>query len=127
RHRESNILGADAARALADVNQPVLVAVDERPQQHAAHHAEDGGVGADAERQRERHCDYKPFGASQRAERRSQIMKEQFRVHSTSLQDDWYIPRRNEEREGKFEVDIFRFSSRPSFLRGLKIWTDVLT
>ena len=37
--------------ALTDVDEPVRVPVHERPQQHAADDAEDGGVGADAERQ----------------------------------------------------------------------------
>ena len=41
-------------RALTDVDQPLLVAVDQRPQQHAADDAEDRGVGADAQRQRQR-------------------------------------------------------------------------
>ena len=40
-------------RALADVDEPVFVAIDERPQEDAADDAEDGGVGADAERQRD--------------------------------------------------------------------------
>src|SRR5262249_40079487 len=94
RHGEGNVVGADAARALADVDQPILVAVEERPQQHAAHHAEDGGVGADAERQCEYHGHRKPLGASERAERNSQIMKEQlwFENHrSTSLDYGEYI------------------------------------
>jgi DNA-binding MarR family transcriptional regulator len=38
-----------AWRALADVEQAVFIAIGERAQQHGAHHAEDGGVGADAE------------------------------------------------------------------------------
>ena len=46
-------VGAEARRALADVDEAILVAIDERPQQHAADDAEDGGVGADAERQRD--------------------------------------------------------------------------
>ena len=50
--RERGVRCADARGALTDVDQPVLVAIDQRPQQHAAHHAEDGGVGADAERKR---------------------------------------------------------------------------
>ena len=76
RHGERNVVGADAARTLADVDQPVLVAVDERPQQHTAHHAEDGGVGADAQRQREHHGDGKPLDTSKRADRVFQIAQE---------------------------------------------------
>src|SRR5262245_56457877 len=51
RHREGYVVGADAVRTLADVDQTVLVAIDKRPQQYAADHAEYGGVGADPERQ----------------------------------------------------------------------------
>ena len=47
------VLDADALGRLADVDQAVLVAVDQRPQQHAADDAEDRGVGADTQRQRE--------------------------------------------------------------------------
>ena len=60
-------------RALADVDQPVLVAVDERPQQHAAHDAEDGGVGADAERQRDDHRDGQSLDPGQRAEGEAKV------------------------------------------------------
>ena len=63
RHGERGVLDADAGRALADVDQPVLVAIDQRPQQHAADQREDGGVGADAERQREHDGDRQPLGA----------------------------------------------------------------
>ena len=52
RNRELGVLDADAGRALTDVDQAVLVAVDERPQQHAPDDAEDRGIGADAKRQR---------------------------------------------------------------------------
>ena len=69
----ASIVDADAGRALADVDQPVLVAIDQRPQQNAAHQAEDGGVGADAERQRQDHRDGQAFGARQRAGREFQV------------------------------------------------------
>ena len=67
RHRERNVVGANAVRALADVDQPVLVAVDKRPQEHTAHHTEDGRISADAERQGEHHGKRKPFRARQRS------------------------------------------------------------
>ena len=49
-----NVAVADAerGRALADVDQAIFVAIDERTEQHAADDAEDRGVGADAERER---------------------------------------------------------------------------
>ena len=53
RDREVGVLRADAAGRLTDVDEAVLVAVGERPQQHAADDAENGGVGADAERERQ--------------------------------------------------------------------------
>ena len=46
-------VGAEAGRALADVDQAILIAIDERPEQHLADDAEDRGVGADAERERD--------------------------------------------------------------------------
>ena len=73
RHREVGVVDADAGRALADVDQPVLVAVDERPQQHAAHHAEDGGVGADAERQRDDDGEGQPLDPGQRPQGETRI------------------------------------------------------
>jgi len=50
-HGERRVVVAGAQGALADVDEPVLVAVDERLEEHAAHQGEDGGVGADAQRQ----------------------------------------------------------------------------
>jgi hypothetical protein len=60
-------------RTLADVDQAVFVAVGERPQEHAAHHAEHGRVGADTERQRDDHGKGKAFGAGERAGRDFEI------------------------------------------------------
>ena len=57
------VVRADAERALADVDQPVLIAVHQRPQQNAPHQREDGRVGADAEGQRQHHGNRQPFTA----------------------------------------------------------------
>jgi hypothetical protein len=62
RDGEGGVVGPDPIRALADVDQAVLVAVGERPQQHAAHEAEHRGIGADAERQRHDDGEGQPFG-----------------------------------------------------------------
>ena len=62
----------DALRALADVNQAVLVAVDERPQQDAPDDAEDGGIGADAERQGDDDRDGQALDAGQRPQSESE-------------------------------------------------------
>ena len=67
---------ADARRALADVNQPVLVAVHQRPQQHAADDAEDRGVGADAERERDDDGDGQALDPGQRAQREAEVGQE---------------------------------------------------
>ena len=60
RHRPGAVFLADARRALPDINQPILVAVDQRLDEHAAHQREDGGVGADAQRERDDHDKRKP-------------------------------------------------------------------
>ena len=73
------VLGADAARALADVDQPILVAVDERPQEDAPDDAEDRGVGADPERQREDDRDGQPFDPGQRPEGKAEVGDEAHR------------------------------------------------
>jgi hypothetical protein len=73
---EPCVVVADSRSALTDIDQPVLVAVNERFEEHAAHQREDGGIGADAKRQCENHGDHQPFGSSQRAECNSQIVNE---------------------------------------------------
>src|SRR5258708_32824615 len=75
-HGEHSVLEVDAARALVDVDKPVLVAVDERPQQDAAYQGEDGGVGADAERQREHYGDRESLGARERADGELYVLPE---------------------------------------------------
>ena len=75
-HGEGCVFVADSRGALTDIDQPVLVAVDERFEEHSAHQREDGGVGADAKRQRQHHRERQPFGSSQRAECNSQIVNE---------------------------------------------------
>ena len=69
-------VGAEAGRALADVDQAILAAIDERPQQHAAHDAEDRGVGADAERQRDHDGGGQPLRAQQRAQADAHVLAE---------------------------------------------------
>src|SRR5260370_22471253 len=66
RNGEWDLPGADTRRALLDVNEAVLVAVDEGPQEHATYQTEDGGVGGHAHRQREHHGDGNPFAACER-------------------------------------------------------------
>ena len=75
-NREMDVLDADALGALPDVDEPVLIAVDQRLQQHAADDAEDGGVGADAKRERQDDRECQALDPHQRPPRESQIGKE---------------------------------------------------
>ena len=72
-HRERHVLDGDTRRALADVNQPRFVPVDERPQEHAADDAEHRRVGADAQREGHDDGQRQPLGASERPERKFQV------------------------------------------------------
>ena len=85
RDRELGVLGADAARALANVDQAILVLVDERPQQDAPDDAEDRRVGADAERQGEDDRDRQPFDPGQRPQRKLEIGDEAHTVNSIQV------------------------------------------
>ena len=67
RNRKGDVLCAETWRVLADVDQTIFVAIDQRPQQHAADHAEDRGVGADAERERDHDRGGQALGPLQRA------------------------------------------------------------
>ena len=93
-HRERRVLGAEARRALADVDQPILVAIDERAQQHAADDAEDRGVGADAERERHHDGGGQPPGAPQRAQADAHVLRERAAASNQRL----YQTRRIESR-----------------------------
>ena len=65
-HREVRVFVTDSRRALPDIDQPVLAAVDQRPQQHTANQAEDGGVGANSQRQRHDDGEGEPLVPPQR-------------------------------------------------------------
>src|SRR5262249_60983114 len=66
-NRKRHILRADARRCLPDVNQTIFVAVYKRAEQHTTDNAEDGGSGANAERQREHDSNGQALGTKQRA------------------------------------------------------------
>src|SRR5579864_6771344 len=65
---KGGVFVAQAASALADVDEPVLVTIDERLEQHSAHESEDGGIGSDAEREGEDNDDGEPWSAAQGVE-----------------------------------------------------------
>ena len=75
-YRKGGVVVADARGALPDIDQAVLVAVDQRLEQDAAHQRENGSVGADAERERENHGDRKAWSTKQGVKRNSQIAYE---------------------------------------------------
>ena len=54
----------------------LLVVVDERLEQHAADDAEDGGIGADAEREREDDGDRQAAGPDQGTKRVAEVSQE---------------------------------------------------
>src|SRR5260370_37540939 len=72
-HREWDFPGGDARRALLDVDELLLVAIDERPKEHAAHQAENGGSGATTERQREHQDGCQSFSARQGSYSKPQV------------------------------------------------------
>ena len=67
RYRKVRVLGAEARRALPDVDEPVLVAIHQRPDQDAPDDAEDGGVGANPQSQGHDDGQREALGAKQRA------------------------------------------------------------
>src|SRR2546427_4739105 len=75
RHRERHVLDAVAGGALLDVNEAALVAVHERPEQHAAHEAEHRGICADPERERQDDGGRQAFGPRERAEGELEILE----------------------------------------------------
>ena len=79
RDGEGGVVAADAAGALANVDEAILVAIDERAEKHAANHAEDGGVGADAKGESEDDGDRKTLAAPKRAHGELEIAAKEFR------------------------------------------------
>jgi hypothetical protein len=73
---EGDVVGVQAGRALADVEQASFVAIGERAQQDGANNREDGGVGADAEGEREGHGDPERGNTGEGADGDSEITKE---------------------------------------------------
>ena len=65
RNRKRHVLDAHPRRALANVDQPVFVAIDERAEQHASHHTEDRCVRANTECEGQHHGNGQAFGAGQ--------------------------------------------------------------
>ncbi len=72
-----------------DVNEPVLVAVDQRAQQDASHQAEHRRVGADSQSQRSHDGRCKTFRPAQRAGRNSQFAHERYHLFHHRVNPLW--------------------------------------
>jgi hypothetical protein len=72
-YREDRVLHARARCGVSDVDETILVLIDQRPQKDAAHHAEDGGVGADAKGQRHDYRNGQALDAEQRPQRKPEV------------------------------------------------------
>src|SRR5579884_1479865 len=73
--REGFVVDSQATRGLANVDQPVLSAIDERLEKNSTNQRENGGICPDAECQRENYGDRKPFGSCQRTGSKLQVLK----------------------------------------------------
>ena len=103
RYRERRVLDVSSRRALADVDQPRLIAIDQRPQQHTPHHAEDGGIGANAERQSEDDGQEHALRAGHRANGEPKLVEEAHKAPIQPLLEALYVRR----------IARAAFSSRP--------------
>ena len=76
--REGQVLDAESLGGLADIDQPIGLAIDERTQQHAPNHAENRRVGADAQGERHHHGGGQGLGAGEGAQGEPDISRERF-------------------------------------------------
>src|SRR5262245_17144951 len=106
-HGERCIVGANTRGALAHVQQAVFVAIGKRSQQHAAHHAENGGVSADSKSQR--NCYRDPQGAS----------SGQGTYRDFQITQEWHLSPPTKRSESA----ILKFSCRQTPVQGRKCGT----
>src|ERR1700722_903414 len=85
---EIGVVYADAHGGLADVDDAIFVAIIERAEQHAANDAKDGGVGADAERERDDDGDREAFAAPEGAGGEFEVGEEELGLHRSILLKD---------------------------------------
>src|SRR5262245_34472965 len=98
------VLEANPLRALMDVDQAVLVAIDQRAQQDAAHDAEDRGVGANAQGQRQRDGQCDPLRPDKGAQRKLEVGQE---AHDSPKADDRSPPTLSySSRSPRLDFDI---------------------
>src|SRR5581483_10817843 len=53
RHGKRRVFAIEAARTLADVDQPIFATIDQWFEKHSPNQSENGSIGANTERQRE--------------------------------------------------------------------------
>ena len=76
RGREPVFRDAQARRAVPEDHEPLRVRVRQRPQQQRARDAEDGGIRADPDRERQHHGYREAGAASERAQRVREVARE---------------------------------------------------
>src|SRR5580698_3680569 len=86
--REIGVVDADAHGGLADIDDAVFVAIIEWAKEDAADDAEDGGVGADAEREGDDDGDRESFAAPEGAGGEFEVGEEELGLHRSILLKD---------------------------------------
>jgi hypothetical protein len=61
---------------MPEVQKAILITIDQRAEQDAAHHTEDGGIGPDSQRQRQHDGNRKTLAMKERPGRKTQIPSE---------------------------------------------------
>ena len=93
--RDREIDDVPRAQVLPDEHEPIGVRVRQRPQQHGVHHAENGGAGANAERERDDGRDAERRHLPQRPRRVAEVVKQCPHIHFAQAQNvPWLIRRR---------------------------------
>ena len=87
RHPVLVIRNADAGEPHPELHQFFGLLVGQRLQDHRVHHAEDGGVGADTERQREHGDDGESGAAGENPDGIAAVLQERFHRHSWALDE----------------------------------------
>jgi hypothetical protein len=83
--READVRGNAFRIAIADGDEPLGRFVRQRPQQNSIDDAEDSGVGADAERERDEHSRGEPRRVAQHADAVAQVLAERIQHRKTPL------------------------------------------
>src|SRR6185436_14694861 len=71
--REGSVFHPDAFGTLSEIDQPVLITVDQRPQQDASNHAENRRVGTNPQGQRDNNGDSQTLDFDQGSQRKAKV------------------------------------------------------